>query len=132
MREWSLARVVWVADRGFTSAENRRYLRRAGGHYILGEKLRSGSAEATAVLARQGRYATVANNLQVKEVKIGDLADDRFIICYNPGSRRARPQRPCTRGRPADRATTPRPSNAACCAARSCLSVEQRAVTFRA
>jgi hypothetical protein len=84
MREWCLARIVWVADRGFTSAENRRYLQRAGGHYILGEKLRSGSAEATAALARQGRYATVADNLQVKEVKLGDLADDRFIICFNP------------------------------------------------
>jgi len=85
MRDWSLARVVWVADRGFTSAENRRYLQRAGGHYILGEKLRSGSAEAKAALSRQGRYATVADNLQVKEVKLsGDLADDRFVICFNP------------------------------------------------
>ncbi|MGH8776051.1 MAG: IS1634 family transposase [Jiangellaceae bacterium] len=35
MRDWNLARVVWVADRGFTSAENRRYLQRAGGGYIL-------------------------------------------------------------------------------------------------
>ena len=26
MRDWNLARVVWVADRGFASAENRRYL----------------------------------------------------------------------------------------------------------
>jgi hypothetical protein len=84
MREWCLARIVWVADRGFTSAANRRYLQRAGGHYILGEKLRSGSAEATAAAARQGRYATIADNLQVKEVKLGDLADDRFIICFNP------------------------------------------------
>jgi transposase len=82
MRDWSLGRVVWVADRGFTSAENRRFLQQAGGHYILGEKLRSGSAEATAALARQGRYALVADNLQVKEVNID--ADDRFIICYNP------------------------------------------------
>ena len=46
MRDWNLARVVWVADRGFTSAENCRYLQRAGGGYLLGEKLRSGSAEA--------------------------------------------------------------------------------------
>jgi hypothetical protein len=43
MRDWSLARVEWVADRGFTSAENRRYLQHAGGHYILGEKLRGDS-----------------------------------------------------------------------------------------
>jgi hypothetical protein len=79
MRDWNLGRVVWVADRGFTSAENRRFLQQAGGHYILGEKLRSGSAGATSALARQGRYATVADNLQVKEVNID--ADDRFIIC---------------------------------------------------
>jgi hypothetical protein len=83
MRDWSLARIVWVADRGFSSAENRRYLHRAGGHYILGEKLRSGSAEATAALSRQGRYATVTGNLQVKEVKLAD-AGDRFVICFNP------------------------------------------------
>ncbi|MFD1045858.1 IS1634 family transposase [Kibdelosporangium lantanae] len=86
MRDWSLGRVVWVADRGFTSAENRRYLQRAGGHYILGEKLRGDSDEAKAALARQGRYKTVAGNLQVKEVNLtkDDLADDRFVICFNP------------------------------------------------
>jgi hypothetical protein len=49
-----LARVMWVADRGFSSKENRRELRRGGGHYIIREKLRSGSAEATAALSRQG------------------------------------------------------------------------------
>jgi transposase len=83
MRDWTLGRVVWVADRGFSSAENRRYLRRAGGHYIIGEKLRCGSAEANTALSRQGRYAQIADNLQVKEVKLDD-AEDRFIICYNP------------------------------------------------
>ena len=40
LRAWKLTRVVWVADRGFSSEENRRYLQRAGGHYIIGEKLR--------------------------------------------------------------------------------------------
>lgn len=85
MRDWSLARIVWVADRGFTSAENRRYLQRAGGHYILGEKLRGGTPEADAALSRQGRYRHVADNLQVKEVRLHtDLADDRFVICFNP------------------------------------------------
>ncbi len=85
MRDWTLGRVVWVADRGFSSAENRRYLRRAGGHYIIGEKLRCGSAEASAALSRQGRYAVIADNLQVKEVHLDD-ADDRFVICHNPDS----------------------------------------------
>jgi len=42
MRHWTLSRVVWVADRGFTSAENRRYLRKGANHYIIGERLRSG------------------------------------------------------------------------------------------
>ena len=82
MRDWTLARVMWVADRGFSSAENRRELRRGGGHYIIGEKLRSGSAEATAALSRQGRYQHVRDNLQVKEVRIAE--DERFVICYNP------------------------------------------------
>ena len=82
LRDWTLARVIWVADRGFASAENRRYLRRGDHHYIIGEKLRSGSAEAAAALSRQGRYAEVAGNLRVKEVNISEA--ERFVICHNP------------------------------------------------
>jgi hypothetical protein len=82
MRDWTLSRIVWVADRGFSSAENRRYLRRGDHHYIIGEKLRSGSAEATAALSRPGRYAAVAANMRVKEVKISE--HERFVICHNP------------------------------------------------
>jgi hypothetical protein len=82
LREQALSRVVWVADRGFTSAENRRYLRKGGNHYIIGERLRSGSAEAEAALSRQGRYQQVAENLRVKEVRIAD--DERFVICHSP------------------------------------------------
>jgi transposase len=85
LRDWKLSRVVWVADRGLQSAENRRYLQRAGGHYIIGEKLRGDSAEAKAALARQGRYRTVAGNLEVKEVRVDDgTMRDRFVICRNP------------------------------------------------
>jgi len=85
LRSWRLGRVVWVGDRGFSSAENRRYLQRAGGHYIIGEKLRGDSKEATAALARQGRYHVIAHNLRVKEVVIDDgAARDRFVICHNP------------------------------------------------
>jgi transposase len=81
MRDWCLSRVIWVADRGFTSAENRR-LRKGGGSYIIGEKLRSGSAEAAAALSRQGRYKDVAGNLKVREVRIA--GGERFVICFNP------------------------------------------------
>lgn len=83
MRDWSLGRVVWVTDRGFSSRRNRRYLQRGAGHYIIAEKLRSDSPDIKTALSRQGRYQTVADNLQVKEVRIDD-AGDRFVICYNP------------------------------------------------
>jgi hypothetical protein len=84
LRDWTLGKVIWVADRGFTSAENRRHLT-AGGHgYILGEKLRSGSPEAKAALSRQGRYQQVRDNLRVKEVKVSE--HERFIICHNPAA----------------------------------------------
>ncbi len=85
LKAWKLARVVWVADRGFSSAENRRYLQRAGGHYIIGEKLRGDNHEAQAALSRAGRYKTVAGNLRVKEVVIDDATmRDRFVVCHNP------------------------------------------------
>jgi hypothetical protein len=85
LRGWNLARVIWVLDRGFTSERNRRYLQRGGGHYIVGEKLRSDSKEANAALSRQGRYHTVEGNLRVKQVRIDDGTNrDRFVICHNP------------------------------------------------
>jgi Transposase DDE domain len=82
LRDWTLGRVIWVADRGFTSAANRRHLGAGGDGYILGEKLRSGSPEAAAALARPGRYQDVSANLRVKEVKVS--AHERFVVCHNP------------------------------------------------
>jgi len=90
---WNLHRMVWVADRGFASAANRAYLTRGGGHYIHAEKLRHTNTEATAALARPGRYRTVAGNLRVKEAAVtpgGDGHGDdgaravRFVVCHNP------------------------------------------------
>jgi IS4 transposase len=82
---WKLNRVVWVADSGFNSVANRAYLQRGGGHYVLAERLRRGSAEARAALSRAGRYRQVAGNLAVKEVRIGDGARaQRFVVCHNP------------------------------------------------
>jgi hypothetical protein len=82
LRDWTLGKVIWVADRGFTSAQNRRHLTAGGGGYILGEKMRSGSVEAAAAMARQGRYQDVTANLRVKEVKISE--SERFVVCHNP------------------------------------------------
>jgi hypothetical protein len=82
LRDWTLGKVIWVADRGFTSAANRRHLGAGGDGYILGEKLRSGSPEAAAALARPGRYQNVSANLRVKEVKLS--GHERFVVCHNP------------------------------------------------
>ncbi|MFF4775398.1 IS1634 family transposase [Microtetraspora fusca] len=82
MRDWTLSKIVWVADRGFSSAENRRYLRQGDHSYIIGEKLRSGSPEVKAALSRQGRYTEIEQNMRVKEVRISDT--ERFVICHNP------------------------------------------------
>jgi hypothetical protein len=82
LRDWTLGKVIWVADRGFTSKANRRHLAAGGDGYILGEKLRSGSPEAIAAITRQGRYQDVSANLRVKEVKVCD--HERFVVCHNP------------------------------------------------
>jgi Transposase DDE domain len=82
MRDWTLSKIVWVADRGFSSERNRRYLRQGDHAYIIGEKLRSDSPEIKAALSRQGRYTTIADNMRVKEVRVSDT--ERFVICHNP------------------------------------------------
>jgi hypothetical protein len=82
---WKLGRVVWVMDRGMTSEANRVVLQRAGGHYILGERLREKGDLNRAVLSTPGRYKVVSGNLQVKEVVVGRGAARRhFVICHNP------------------------------------------------
>ena len=83
LRDWRLHRVIWVCDTGFNSEENRNYLQRAGGHYILGEKLRQGTANRQA-LARQGRYHKVKEGLDVKQVWLGEgETRRRFVVCRN-------------------------------------------------
>jgi len=82
---WKLGRCVWVVDSGFSATENLRYLQRAGGHYIAGMKLRSGTAEARLALKRQGRYHVVAESIAVKQVIVGSgEARQRFVVARNP------------------------------------------------
>jgi hypothetical protein len=65
--------------------DNLAYLTRAGGHWIAGERLRDNTAEVAQVLARQGRYQSVRDNLRVKEVRLGQGdAARRFVLCHNP------------------------------------------------
>lgn len=82
---WKLSRCIWVMDRGMNSEENRTILQRAGGHYILGEKLRDDQEVHQKALSRRGRYQKVKDNLEVKEVLVGKgERRRRFIVVYNP------------------------------------------------
>jgi transposase len=84
MRDWRLGRVVTVVDRGFSSKENLDYLTRAGGHFIAGERMRSGAPLVEQALSRQGRYKQVRDNLRVKEIRLDAAPDRRWVICHNP------------------------------------------------
>ena len=96
LRGWRLGRVVTVVDRGFSSRENLAYLRRAGGHYIAGERMRDGNAPAHEALSRQGRYQPVRDNLRVKEVRIDSTPG-------SGGSSATTPTRPNATSRPRHR-----------------------------
>ena len=84
LRGWRLGRVITVVDRGFSADDNLASLTRGAAHYIAGEKLRDGSADAKAALSRPGRYKVVRDNLWVKEVRLGAEGQRRFVVCHNP------------------------------------------------
>jgi transposase len=83
--DWKPGRVVTVVDRGFSSEENLRILQQAGGHYIAGEKMLAGKPTVEAALAHPGRFKTIRDNLEVKEIVIGDgEARVRYVLVRNP------------------------------------------------
>ena len=82
---WQLTRCLFVGDAGMVSAANFRALARAGGKYLMAMPVRPGNEVAEAVLARPGRYQSIAENLQVKEVLIGEgERRRRYAVCFNP------------------------------------------------
>ncbi|MCW2240613.1 IS1634 family transposase [Azospirillum canadense] len=85
LRAWRLGRCVFVGDAGMYSAENLATLSRGLGRYILAVPMRKVRDIETEVLTRPGRYKTVAANLQVKEVWVGDgERRRRYVLCVNP------------------------------------------------
>jgi transposase len=85
LRGWRLGRCVWVMDRGMSSEENRIILQRGSGHYILGEKLRDSQAAHKEALSTPGRYQKVRDNLEVKEIVVGEgERRRRFVLVFNP------------------------------------------------
>ena len=84
MNDWKLGHVIWAMDRGMTSEENRKILQKAGGQYILGEKLRGPHLNEQA-LNRGGRFKVIKENLHIKEVYVGEGSGRRrFVVAYNP------------------------------------------------
>jgi hypothetical protein len=76
--------VIIVADRGMIAKDTIALLtrhRRAPFDYILGCRMRRQREVSEEVLARAGRYETVADNLEVKEVCVGRR---RYVVCRNP------------------------------------------------
>jgi transposase len=67
------------------SDSNLKVLSRGGGKYLLCMPMRRGDEITKEVLSRPGRYQTLAENLQVKEVVVGNgERRRRYVLCYNP------------------------------------------------
>lgn len=85
LRGWNLGRAMFVADSGINSEDNRAELARACGKYLLACRMASVAEIKRDVLSKRGRYTVFKDNLQAKEVIIGDgERRKRYILCYNP------------------------------------------------
>jgi transposase len=111
---WRLGPLIYVADGGMMSEENLAVLSRGRTGYILGVPLRR-SKEAEAVLRRPGRFRTVAQNLEVKEILYSPQSEAtssgaapdhaaldstgvaskrrRYVLCRNPEEARRQKHR---------------------------------------
>ena len=85
LRGWKLGRALFVADAGINSDDNRQELAKACGKYLLACRMANVAEIKRDVLTKRGRYTTFKENLQAKEVTIGDgERRRRYILCYNP------------------------------------------------
>lgn len=81
---WQLNRTVWVVDAGFASRDNRKILARGGSGFIIAEKLRGADAEVVEATSRQGRFRKVDDDLEVKDIRLGEGAgQQRFVMVRN-------------------------------------------------
>ena len=85
LRGWNLGRALFVADSGMNSKNNREELAKACGKYLLACRMSSVAEIKREVLSKPGRYSVFTDNLQAKEVVVGDgCRRKRYILCYNP------------------------------------------------
>ncbi len=85
LRGWKLGRCLFVADGGMNSEENRKLLALGGGTYLLAVRAGAVTEVQEQVLRRPGRYQSIAENLKVKEIAVGEGARRRrYLLCFNP------------------------------------------------
>ena len=85
LKEWKLTRCVFVGDAGMVSAENLKKLAESGGKFIVCMSTGGKDEVSESVLTHPGRFKKVADNLEVKEVVIGDgERRRRYVLCFNP------------------------------------------------
>jgi transposase len=85
-QRFNLRRVIIVADRGCVSNDLIEELeKKTPGEpqidYILGMRLRKNKEVSQIVLRRAGRYHEIEENLDTKEVWVGE---HRYVVCHNP------------------------------------------------
>ena len=85
LRGWDLGRALFVADSGMNCEDNRSELAKACGKYLLACRMANVAEIKRDVLSKRGPYTVFADNLQAKEVIVGDgERRKRYILCYNP------------------------------------------------
>ena len=85
LRGWQLTRCLFVGDAGMVSQANLQTLSKGGGKYLLAMPMRRGDEVTAEVLSRPERYRAVAENLEVKEVIVGEgERRRRYAVCFNP------------------------------------------------
>jgi hypothetical protein len=84
LRGWQLGHAIFVGDAGMDSEANRHELAKGLGHYILAMPMGRLTEVQQEVLSRPGRFRTVNDQLEVKEVMVGEGARQRrYIVCRN-------------------------------------------------
>ena len=87
LHAWRLGRCLFVGDAGMYSAANLFELSRGLGRYVLAVPMRRVQDVEAEVLTRQGRYRQVADNLQVKEIWVGEGERRNAMCCVSILSR---------------------------------------------
>jgi hypothetical protein len=85
LHAWQLGRCLFVGDAGMYSAANLVELSRGLGRYVLAVPMRRVKEIEAEVVSHPGRYRCVADNLEVKEVWVGEgERRKRYVLCFNP------------------------------------------------